>query len=272
MTTYTRPTAIIVSRDSFDSEDSLQIVESNISFINALLTHHLQIDEISVYALQSYYVDYYLAQIENGGFSQFVYNSRWSRATVDLITDGLKSMGASQHLALFNKAESRLNQLEPEDLERFFESDYFGENEERDFLNQYSDEFYTLDEEEDLAALNAQWLRQHPHLVVMTIDEMYADLERQVASIPDIESRVAEALAQEPRYTKIIRKFCHEYELDFDCVTAGVPTEYNGEDVVAWYFVSAEGPYYMIETDGNAFMFDANSDKLVGKITGLDDD
>ena len=65
---------IYVSQQSFDDEDEYEIVSSNIDLLNALLNEYLNEDEIHPASLQSYYVDYYHAQVHNGGFSQFVYN------------------------------------------------------------------------------------------------------------------------------------------------------------------------------------------------------
>lgn len=69
--------AVIVSIDAMGSDDPCDLISSNIDVVNALLNEHLNPDEISIDALRSYYVDYFLSQLNNGGFSQFVYNSRW---------------------------------------------------------------------------------------------------------------------------------------------------------------------------------------------------
>lgn len=70
--------SVIVSDLSFASEAPYDVVESNITFVNALLEEQCRPEEIAPDALRSYYVDHYLAQMNNGGVSRFVYNSRWS--------------------------------------------------------------------------------------------------------------------------------------------------------------------------------------------------
>ena len=67
--------SVVVSRESLESTDPRALIDSNIGFVNTLLAEHLLPEEISQDAWRSYYVDYYFAQIANGGFSQFVYNS-----------------------------------------------------------------------------------------------------------------------------------------------------------------------------------------------------
>src|SRR5262245_9695099 len=95
--------AIIVIEPSITHPDPGEIVGSSIWFVNALMDEHLRPDEICTDALRSYYVDYYLAQVNNGGFSQFVYNSRWGSLVVSLVRDGLQAMGATRHLAVFEE-------------------------------------------------------------------------------------------------------------------------------------------------------------------------
>jgi len=58
--------SVIVSRESFASAEPYDIVDSNISFVNALFAEYLRAEEISPDALRSYYADYYLAQVNNG--------------------------------------------------------------------------------------------------------------------------------------------------------------------------------------------------------------
>src|SRR4051812_5684805 len=67
-----QPDAIVVSTKSFGSKEAEDIVESNVSFVNALFDEYLTGEEVHPDALRSYYVDYYLDQVNNGGFSQFV--------------------------------------------------------------------------------------------------------------------------------------------------------------------------------------------------------
>src|SRR5690349_10993125 len=138
--------SIIVSKEAFASDDPYDIIQSNIEFLNAQFEEHLEHDEVSVNALRSYYVDYFLAQFLNGGFSQFIYNSRWGDC-IDYVTSGFAAMGAVKHLELFEDAARQLSERPGiEGLKKFFESDYFGDNEERDILNEFNEGFSSLSE------------------------------------------------------------------------------------------------------------------------------
>jgi hypothetical protein len=169
--------SVIVSKKSFESDDNYDIIDSNISFLNALFAENLEAEEVSQDAQRSYYVDYYLAQVNNGGFSQFVYNSGWDPKTFAYVKEGLKAMGASKHLAHFEKSESLLYTLGLKGIKRFFKSDYFDNKKERDILNSLNDEFYALSDREDLIELNSRWLRGLPHLVVMSDEQMKEEKE-----------------------------------------------------------------------------------------------
>src|SRR5688572_12066025 len=94
---------IVVTEASRLSDGPYDILQSNIDFLNALFNERLTHGEVSADALQSYYVDYYLAQVNNGGFSQFVYNSRFSPELQGIVRTGLQAMGAKRNLELFER-------------------------------------------------------------------------------------------------------------------------------------------------------------------------
>jgi len=258
------PDSVIVSKQSFESSDPYDIVESNISFLNALFEEHLRHDEVSQDALRSYYVDYYLAEVNNGGFSQFVYNSRWEELVVSLVREGLSAIGAKRHLALFEKSGRLVKKLGKRRLQVYFSSEYFGDNAERDELNGPNDAFVAISKHEDLIALNSAWLRRSPSLVVMTIPQMEKEVKRRAAAIPDRNERIAAARANEPRYMKLIRSLCECAGHELETVTAGDPAHVHaGRETLAWHFITDRGHHYMVEADGKAVMFRGTSKKQV---------
>lgn len=264
--------SVVVSKDSLESDEPYDVVWSNIKFVNALLEEHFTHNELSQDALRSYYVDYYLAQVNNGGFSQFVYNSGWEEHTIRFVREGLQAMGAKKHLELFNQSASILDRIGPDGIETFFESEYFGENKERDLLNEFDDKFYDLSEREDLIKLNSDWLKSLPNLVAITTEEMKAEVERRASALPNREERAEEALANEPRYMKLIRALCKAADHELDRVTAGDPTfEYNGQQMISWHFLTDKGHFHMADIDGKALMFKGHADEIVCEIDAPDD-
>ena len=165
---------IIVSDNSYKSSDPYRLIDSNITVINLLRDEKIDPKFFHSDSKISYCVDYYLAQYKNGNFSQFVWNSKWENELNDDIASGLKKMGAEKHLKLFFEQSEKVNTLSKTELQDFLQSEYFGDNPTRDFLN--NDQFYNLDE--DLIALNSQWLRNHPDLLVLSINDMFMELEK----------------------------------------------------------------------------------------------
>lgn len=186
MADHTSQDAIVVLQASVTHDDPGEIVGSNVWFVNALFDQYLTADEIAADALSSYYVDYYLAQVNNGGFSQFVYNSRWSPLVLRLVRKGMLAMGAKRHLEVFERGAKLVEAFGPDRLRAYFASEYFGENPDRDELNAPNDEFSAVEEVEDLLALNAAWLRKHPRLCPLpTEEDMRREARRRGAALPD---------------------------------------------------------------------------------------
>ncbi len=165
---------IIVSDNAINSGEDENIVHSNTTFVNLLLEEEVSEDDIHPDALTSYYLDYYDSQYRNGNFSQFVYNSGWSPDINDIIEKGLERINALQHLRLFGMQRAKVNNLTEEQLDEFINGEYFGENPVRDLLK--NDDFFTL--EEDIAECNAHWLKAHPDLKVLSIEEMFEEAEQ----------------------------------------------------------------------------------------------
>jgi hypothetical protein len=260
--------SIIVSRDSIESSDDYDVISSNIDFLNALFAEYIGTEEVSRDARLSYYVDYYLAQMNNGGLSQFVYNSHWDAGMVGSIREGLEAMNARRNRALFEEGATLVSSLGEADLERFLASEYFGDNRLRDGLASIDERFFALQQDEDLIRLNAAWLRRHPKLVVISTGELANEVARRAAAVPDRAVRQKRALDAEPQFTKLIRSLCAKAGQDLQRITAGDPThKHEGQDVLAWHFITDKGHHFMVEAHGKAIMFDGSSH---AKLTEVD--
>ena len=261
MAEHTARDAIVVLEASVAHDDPGEIVGSNVWFVNALLEEYLTVEEIAPDALRSYYVDYYLVQVNNGGFSQFVYNSRWSPLVIRLIYEGMRAMGARRHLEVFEQGAKLVEAFSPDRLQAYFASDYFGENTDRDELNTPHDDFSAAEEVENLLALNAAWLRKHPKLFPLPTEEsMRLEARQRGRALPERERRVAEARASEPRYMKLIHALCDRAGQQLERVTAGDPTRvHEGTRSLAWHFITNKGHHHMVEAGGKAIMFRGHS-------------
>jgi len=260
MTTHPSADAPVVSSVAFASDDPLAIIQSNIDFLNALFGEHLWAEEVPADALRSYYVDYWLAQVSNGDCSQFIYNTQWNKQVVALVREGLEAMGATEHLAIFERSAQQVDGMTPEQLEAYYASDYFGDNPTRDTLNAPNDAFFALEKTDPLLVKNAAWLRAHPDLVVLSADELEAEARRRGAALPDRAIREAAAMAAEPRYLKLIRLLCEHAGQTLEQVTAADPKRiHDGEPTVAYHFVTDKGHHHMIDLGDRALMFHGDS-------------
>ncbi len=261
--------AVVVSTAAFAADEPQRIVVSNAAFVDALFAEFLTAEEIAPDALRSYFVQYYLAQMDNGGFAQFVYNSNWDPNVVAKVREGLRTMGARMHQAVFLEGVTTVRQLGQEALDEFLSRDFWGDNPVRDRLDAVTEQFVKAGEVEDLAARNAEWLRAHPKLQVLTRDEMEAEVARRVVAVPDLPDRLVAAREQEPRPVKLIRVLCVLAGHELEAIAAGDPTHlHKGQATVAWHFTTDVGAHLMVEADGRAMMFATDDpDQVVCEIS-----
>jgi hypothetical protein len=255
--------AIVVDESSVASDDSDDdIVRSNIDFINELRGQHIRFDEVSQDALRSYQVDYYLAQMLNGGFAQFVMNSGWGAGTVSLVREGLAAMGATEHLELFEVGTGLVQSLGDAGLKRFFATSIqdYAKSPELAVLKAVDDRFFALDKRHSLSSLNRAWLRSHPNLVRASAEQIKAEILRRAGLVPDRAERIAAAEANAPRYLKLIRALVAKSGQQLLLVTAGDPNRmFEGAPTTAWYFRTDQGLFHMVDAGGKAIMFRGRS-------------
>lgn len=258
---------VFISEESLCSDDARAPLDSNISVVNALFEEHLRQGEISHDALISYYVDYYVAQVNNGGFAQFVYNSAWNETIVEFIREGLSEMGARQHGALFEKGGQIVARRKGK-LGGFLSSMFFGKNAERDKLNSLNAEFNELEQIENLDVLNVSWLKLRPGLLALPAAKLRQEVSLQANSITDRAARISEARKAEPQYMKLIRILCDSTGQSLVRITAGDPShQHAGKNVLAWHFITDRGHHFMVESGGKAMMFEGKSKAKVSEVS-----
>jgi hypothetical protein len=259
----TNSDAIVIDEICVDSESSdYDAVQSNIDFVNELLGHHYRVHELPQCAMQSYYVDYYLAEMLNGGFGQFVFNSRWKQQMLLFIRGGLAAMGAVAHLGLFEEGAGLVASLGEDRLENFFATSLqnYGKSTELAVLNAIDKRFFALDHRDSLRNLNCAWLKTHSSLATATIERINAELQRRAELVPDQAERLAEAEANAPRYLKLVRALVAKAGQKLQRLTAGDPNRvFEGQTTIAWYFLTDQGLFHMVDAGGKAIMFRGQS-------------
>ncbi|CAA6812001.1 MAG: Unknown protein [uncultured Sulfurovum sp.] len=220
---------IVISTDSFHSENKYDIVSSNNQYITKLFQKNIEEDRISEDALKSYYVDYYLSHISHSGFQKSMEVFLSKSKTIYYIQAGLKALKTENHLNLFQKA--CLNQ----------ENDYA----------HYDQEFQEIQESENLLHINHRWLMNHPQLIIIHHEYMDKKVEEHI-----------EAYKHDKRHLQIIKQLCHIINEEFISVTAG---DINNIYHNAWYFKTTKNAYYIIEKDNIVTLYNSYNKQEITK-------
>jgi len=93
---------IIVPQSAYDSDKDYSLPSAVVDFVNhAIGTARFLRQEIPLQAMQAFHVDYYIAQVNNGGHSQYVGNSGWHQYQIDDIRAGLAAIGIEDGIELY---------------------------------------------------------------------------------------------------------------------------------------------------------------------------
>lgn len=191
---------VVLPAEALDGPDA-ELVDANIDVVNAMYTELLGEDEIAANALRSYYVDFFLTEVLDGGFAQYVV-SAGERGDLDrLVREGLRGMGAPEHLALFDAMVAAFDGLDDDDAAAYLEGD--GGSDAVEALEALDDRVEEVLEDEDLVSLNGAWLRRQEHLLALDEDGIDDEIARRVALVTDLDERRAEAQALEDEFSEI---------------------------------------------------------------------
>lgn len=164
---------IIVSENAFNSPEVQDIINSNIAVINLMREEGIADENIHEDALISYYLDYYTSHINSDGFAKFVHSSGWTDELNAMIEKAFDKVGSQAHLDYFLAQTEKIDALTRKEFDGFMEQE-FGKSPIKDKID--DDTYFEIPE--GLVQLNAQWLRNHPNLKVLSIDDMYSELEK----------------------------------------------------------------------------------------------
>ncbi|KNH16419.1 hypothetical protein ACU18_13740 [Arthrobacter sp. ZBG10] len=264
---------VVLTSSSIEAGDE-ETVEANVGLVDAMHEALLHTAEMSPVAVRSYYVDFYLTQALEGGFAQYVFMAIDREDTDTLIREGMAGMGATAHLALFNRTAGFFDNLSGTDREHYLD----GGTEDSDLtpdavlrMEELDGEFEELLEHENITALNAAWLRGQAALLVLADDEVDAHIDRLVALVPDLAERQAQAdadeLADAPDFEVIIRELCEVAGFALIKITMGDPNYlHHGIKTLAWHFSTDHGDFLMVEEDDEAFMINPETQEIVAAV------
>ncbi|MEM1036907.1 MAG: DUF4375 domain-containing protein [Pseudomonadota bacterium] len=101
-TPTTHQDAIIVPRSAFDSDNNFSLIQANVNFVNAAIHEgYFRREELPQNAMRSFHLDYYMAQVSNGGHGQFLGNNTGGAQTVKDVNQALSLIGLAESYRIF---------------------------------------------------------------------------------------------------------------------------------------------------------------------------
>lgn len=95
----TKINEIILIKQDYDRPDPYSKIDSVTTLVEALHGGLYEFSEMRREAVQTYWIEYYLGRISNGGPARFGFNSSWDPEIVEAVGGGLKAIGAKRHAA-----------------------------------------------------------------------------------------------------------------------------------------------------------------------------
>lgn len=163
-------TSIFVAQEAVDqvNTEPYALVQSVIDYVNAMTQQgKYWLMELPEQAVQAYYCDYYLAQVNNGGHSQFIHNSAMRDFELTSIDQGLQAMGAYDAHKIFADMMAWAN-ANPQ--ETAAQTGFTGGRAE--YLDQLDKRFYALEKDQPMITHSGRWLAQLDNLTVVPKSEL----------------------------------------------------------------------------------------------------
>jgi hypothetical protein len=264
--------AILVEETA--SSEPRSLVQANVDFVNWALEDALLIPgEFPREALYSYHVDFYLAQINNGGHAQFAFNSQMQEGTIDNVGIGLKEMGAVGADALFQKflavMRSRSDLVASVQQRHGFSgpASRLGYDElcAVPELKALNEQFFKSALGTQLLEQNAAWLRGLPSLRHLSGEALRA--ERQAIKGTNLLlsarqaklARLRQGTETEDITHVVAKRLCAAVGLSFQNFTAGQALR---PDVMWWGMMTSGGPRTLVICADHADIRDTKMDVL----------
>jgi len=218
---------IIVSEESFRSNNHYDIVYSNVEYVDNLLNDGITTDNISESALKSYYVYIYFIEVNRGGFSQLDKRVEEETTILYYIQDGLEAIRATKNINLFNQ--------------------YLGAKEKQDKQNYkiFDKLFVYINKQEDILQLNANWLKSNRKL---SITNSHSFSKKYIENSIDIQT---------------IKKLCKLANEEYVRITS---YDHNNLYNNSYHFKTINSYFYMIKEEKRYVMYNSFTKKEVSSI------
>jgi hypothetical protein len=176
---------VVVSLEAVQNGDDFRLVESNACFVEMLLEGSVAPEEISADATRCYCLSEFARQIDNGGFLQYVYNSKLDPLAVERLTEGLQRIGAVSTLEVYLAGIEQWEKMQFDHREAFLRGDFFGDDLLSDQFGRINQALQKARDEEELIDLAAQWLKKLPHLKLVSERSFEGEVKKRVSEIDE---------------------------------------------------------------------------------------
>lgn len=260
---------IVLARELYHSESRYERIIGLTDFFHAMLERDFHVEELPEEVHTSYYVSYYLQQVQNGGFAQFIYNSHWDKAIVSFVERGLRKIHAKRHYLLFQRLKQLVRRLLLQsgtirERDRILEEPRL-----RQQIESMNKEFFSLLKIEDLLSLNWSYLGGVESIELVEASEWLAALDELAEEIPDREERRQERMDRrhETEEQHLLRRVATLADRRYEHVEQVLLIEWEGRRDFRWEIKTQQGPCYGIFSREKLMLFDALDDKLLAELS-----
>jgi hypothetical protein len=249
-------------------------------FAYDLSRRHVRDDEMPPKVIHVSRVNFLVGEVLNGGFLQFVHNSKWDKNFLAGVRGGLAAIGAKEHLAVFEGASRLIDEAYASggklDTTKFKAA--VDQLERKNLTNlklTWRTRFmvgnsWTWGERWQCAQiLSARYIEKWQGVQHLPRADYEDALDRIAARIPNLAARHQKSQDTRPWEKNVIDRLVAQAFLSDVWYTAFSAREYNGKNVWCWNFTvgktPGQGHHQAIFVDGNAIMFKGNTDQIVAQ-------
>ena len=276
----TRPvTEILLNGELYKTNDAYDQIYSVIEYVNALTGAtswtaggFYNIDELPEEVLLSYFVDYYDAQVQQGGLENFILASHWNEDTNAYIRKGLERMGADRHLALFLELEITIAAVANE-LEELFIHDFSGDNPVKRAVDLMTSRYQEISEQENLTALNAAFIESWDSKKILSPRKLWQiAINALLEKVPDREARKRADFDRLSPEMKSILKVCDEAGhtlLTYHDFKLG---DYEGNELFTHDITTDKGRFQVVFAKDNILLCNEEEGEIVARCKAFSED
>lgn len=236
------------------------LLMSNAEFCNELRSRHLiEYNEWSVAALMSYYVDVFRWNVYREGLFGYLQRLYPFEEMLNVTQRGLSEMQLVGHLEIVTKIDSLASEI---GYDAFVEwLDDTGSNKAMvEEVEKLEIQLTSVEEATPLVTASASWLSNHPKLHILNETQWQQKTTELAARVTDMDWRVSQKLANEPKDMKLIRALCKKANLKFVGLTSYTKVLVSNKKVLAQNIDTEEGQYVFYELNDIAYLRKSGSD------------